>query len=379
MELPRRRRPEPAAIDITWVSCRGVRSSLPFHTPCLYASIFVAPSSARGVHGSRRPHRVKTPTDRAGGANPEWDAPLRLYLPVEASPPPPEAEAAGKDKKDDTAGGGGDDDDVLLLRFDIKAEVAVLGDKLTASAAVPVPGLVADGRTRRVSYQLAGPDGRQPNGVISFSYAFHRRNNGDDDGHSSSDDGEGQLVAVTPSPCSTESSTTSPVAHSPPTTPASPCSTESSTTTSPVAHSPPTPTAPASPRLYPAIDPWPPLAPEQMLPAPIYPPPPPVTRPDAAAVTVASSRCYPPPPPATPVEPVSAVYPPLPETAKTSSCSVYPPPPAGAEAVPASVMYPTVDLAPVSCYPPPPALYGVECGYAAAAPGWGWDDRCLYG
>ncbi|CAL4887623.1 unnamed protein product [Urochloa decumbens] len=346
MELPRRRRPEPAAIDITWVSCRGVRSSLPFHTPCLYASIFVAPSSARGVHGSRRPHRVKTPTDRAGGANPEWDAPLRLYLPVEASPPPPEAEAAGKDKKDDTAGGGDDGDDVLLLRFDIKAEVAVLGDKLTASAAVPVPGLVADGQTRRVSYQLAGPDGRQPNGVISFSYAFHRRNNGDDDGHSSSssDDGEGQLVAVTLPP---------------------PCSTASSTTTSPVAHSPPTTTTttPASPRLYPAIDPWPPLAPEQMLLAPIYPPPPPVTRPDAAAVTVASSR----------------YYPPLPETAKTSSCSVYPPPPAGAEAVPASVMYPTVDLAPVSCYPPPPALYGVECGYAAAAPGWGWDDRCLYG
>ncbi|CAL4969103.1 unnamed protein product [Urochloa decumbens] len=353
MELPRRRRrPEPAAIDITWVSCRGVRSSLPFHTPCLYASIFVAPSSARGVHGSRRPHRVKTPTDRAGGANPEWDAPLRLYLPVEASPPPPpEAEAAGKDKKDDTAGGGDGDDDVLLLRFDIKAEVAVLGDKLTASAAVPVPGLVADGQTRRVSYQLAGPDGRQPNGVISFSYAFHRRNNGDDDGHSSSsssDDGEDQLVAVTLPP---------------------PCSTASSTTTSPVAHSPPT--TPASPRLYPAIQ-WP-LETEQIL--PIYPP---VATTEAAAVTVASSRYYP-PPPATPAEPVAAVYPPLPETAKTSSCSVYPPPPAGAEAVPASVMYPTVDLAPVSCYPPPPALYGVECGYAAAAPGWGWDDRCLYG
>ncbi|CAN6251715.1 unnamed protein product [Urochloa humidicola] len=346
MEQPqRRRRPEPAAIDITWVSCRGVRSSLPFHTPCLYASIFVAPSSARGLHGHRRPHRVKTPTDRAGGANPEWDAPLRLYLPVadaDASP--------GKDKKDAAAGGDegdGDGDDVLLLRFEIKAEVAVLGDKLAASAAVPVPGLVADGRTRRVSYQLAGPDGRQPNGVISFSYAFHDRNRAgagagdDDDGRSSSD---GEVVADTPA-----SSTTSSVDHSPPTTP--------------VDHSPPT--IPASPRLYPAIE-WP-LASEQIL-APIYypPPPPPVTRPDAAAVTLISSRYYPPPPPATPAEP-AAVYPPLPETA-TSSCSVYPP--AAGEAAPAGGMYPTLDLAPVSCYPPAP--YGVECGYAAApAPGWG--------
>jgi len=142
MELPRRR-PEPAAIDITWVSCRGVRSSLPFHTPCLYASIFVTPSSARGVHGPRRPHRVKTPTDRAGGVNPEWDAPLRLYLPeASPSPLPAEVEAAGKSSNKDT---GDDDDDVLLLRFELKAEVAVLGDKLAASAVVPVRDLVADG------------------------------------------------------------------------------------------------------------------------------------------------------------------------------------------------------------------------------------------
>ncbi|PUZ75865.1 hypothetical protein GQ55_1G243200 [Panicum hallii var. hallii] len=322
MERPRRR-PEPAAIDITWVSCRGVRSSLPFHTPCLYASIFVTPSSARGVHGPRRPHRVKTPTDRAGGGNPEWDAPLRLYLP-DASPSPPPAEA-GKSKKD--IGDGGDD--VLLLRFELKAEVAVLGDKLAAFAAVPVHDLVADGRTRRVSYQLAGPDGRQPNGVISFSYTFHERN-GDDDGRSS--DGE---LAVTP-PCPTASST------------------------SPVAHALPLTTA--APRLYPAIE-WP-L--EEQIPI-IYSP---VTAESAA--TLAGSRYYPPPPPATPAEPV-AVYPP-PLAGTSPACSVYPP---VVDAVPASGMYPTVDLAPVSCYPPAaPAPYGVGCGYAAAP---GWDDRCLYG
>jgi len=326
MELPRRR-PEPAAIDITWVSCRGVRSSLPFHTPCLYASIFVTPSSARGVHGPRRPHRVKTPTDRAGGVNPEWDAPLRLYLPeASPSPLPAEVEAAGKSSNKDT-GDGDDDDDVLLLRFELKAEVAVLGDKLAASAAVPVRDLVADGRTRRVSYQLAGPDGRQPNGVISFSYAFHDRNGGGD-GHSS--DGE---LAVTP--LYPTASSTSPVAH-------------------------PRPPTTAAPRLYPAIE-WP-LA-DQTLPM-IYPPP-------VSAEAVA--RYYPPPPSTTPVEPV-AVYPPPPLAGSSAACSVYPP---VVDAVPASGMYPTVDLAPVSCYPPAaPLLYGVGCGYAAAP---GWDDRCLYG
>ena len=307
-----RRRPQPAAIDITWVSCRGVRSSLPFHTPCLYASVSVTPSSAatKNAHGNRRPHRVKTPTDRAGGENPEWDAPLRLYLPEpEASPPPAEREqeAAGKNR----AG----DDVLLLVRFELKAEVAVLGDVLAASAAVPVPDLVADGRTRRVSYQLAGPDGRQPNGVISFSYTFHQQRNDDDDHHQT---GDAELVAAPPCPTSPVSC---PVAQPPPTT--------------------------AAPRLYPAIE-WP-LTEE----IPIYHTPLPLA--GAAAVTLANSRYYPPPPSsATPVEvePV-AVYPPAPET---SSCSLYP------SVLPASAMYPPVDLAPVSCYPPAPR----------------WDDRCLY-
>ncbi|CAD6244417.1 unnamed protein product [Miscanthus lutarioriparius] len=187
-----RRRPEPAAIDITWVSCRGFRSSLPFHTPCLYASS-VTPSSARNAHGHRRPHRVKTPTDRAGGENPERDAPLRLYLSEpEASPPPAEQELeAGKNRKDRG------DDDVLLVRFELKAEVAVLGDVLAASAAVPVPDLVADERTRHVSYQLADPDGRQPNGVISFSYTFHQQR--DDDHHQS---GDAELVVAPHCPTS---------------------------------------------------------------------------------------------------------------------------------------------------------------------------------
>uniref|UniRef100_A0A0D3F5P6 Uncharacterized protein n=1 Tax=Oryza barthii TaxID=65489 RepID=A0A0D3F5P6_9ORYZ len=93
-----RRRPEPAAIDITWVSCRGVRSSVPFHTPCLYASIYLHhPSPSPSSCGRRRPHRVKTATDRAGGGNPEWDAPLRLYLPSSSSSSP----ATSSDNKDE--------------------------------------------------------------------------------------------------------------------------------------------------------------------------------------------------------------------------------------------------------------------------------------
>ncbi|KAE8802358.1 hypothetical protein D1007_21910 [Hordeum vulgare] len=248
------RRPEPAAIDITWVSCRGVRSSLPFHTPCLYASVCVTPSSAR-KNVRRRP--VKTPTDRAGGENPEWDERLRLRLPDDASS---EQEAASN-KKD--RGVVDRDDGVLLVRFELKAEVAVLGDVLAASAVVPLSDLVADGRTRRVSYQLtASADGRQHNGVISFSYAFHHGSTVDDDEEDRSSDGE----------------------------PVSPAS--------PAPPPPPPQSTVSSSGMYPVMD-WGPL--EQLA---VYPP-----QLNADTVTCSSSP-----------EPI-AVYPPLQET---SSRGIYP-------------------------------------------------------
>ncbi|CAM0943995.1 unnamed protein product [Alopecurus aequalis] len=307
-------RPERPAIDITWVSCRGVRSSLPFHTPCLYASVSVTSSAGK----NRRPHRVRTPTDRAGGENPEWDDErLRLYLPdgegADASSPASELHA--------------DDGGVLLVRFEVKAEVAVLGDVLAASAVVPLPDLVADGRTHRVSYQLAVPsDSRQHNGVISFSYVFH---DGDHD-HDEEDrrsDGD-PAVPVTP-PCP----------------------------------APAGPLAPVSFGMYPVIDDWPSM--EQLAPlmeqSAVYPPP---LRADT--VTVTGSRYYYDSTP--PVQP-AAIYPPL--TTELSAPGIYP-----TVGEPHNGLYPTVDLAPVSYYPPTTApCYGRGFGYPAIPD---WDTRCLY-
>jgi hypothetical protein len=327
MDLPPRR-PEPAAIDITWLSCRGVRSSLPFHTPCLYASVCVTSYAGKSARG-RRLHRVKTPTDRAGGENPEWDDRLRLHLTDDAASSP--ASDSGQESPGTNKDGRADDDEdgVLVVRFDLKAEVAVLGDVLAASAVVPLAGLVADGRTHRVSYQLAASsDGRQPNGVISFSYAFHDGTNDGDQEEDRRSDGE-------------------------PVTPPSPVS-----------------LAPASPGMYPAID-WPSI--EQLT---VYPP---LTEkiaiyPPLAAETVTatrSSHCYyaSAPPPETPVRP-AAIYPP-PLTREISARGIYP-----AVGEPDNGLYPTVDLAPVSCYPPMATpCYGGGFGYPAVPD---WDTRCLY-
>ncbi|BAF08877.1 formin-like protein 7 [Oryza sativa Japonica Group] len=336
-----RRRPEPAAIDITWVSCRGVRSSVPFHTPCLYASIYLHhPSPSPSSCGRRRPHRVKTATDRAGGGNPEWDAPLRLYLPSSSSSSP----ATSSDNKDE-----------VLLRFELKSEVAVLGDVLSATAAVPVSELVADGATRRVSYQLAGPDGKHPNGVISFSYAVHAAAAADTSSSSPSSDADDDRRSTTTT--TTSGSECDEYSITPPRSAASRAIT--------------LPPPPPSSTMYPAID-WPPT--EQLIPMLLYPP----AKPHTTAI-VKGSTCYPPPPPPSstpPVEPV-AVFPPPPSPA----CGVYYPPPTVREPViNRSGMYPKVDLdIPVSCYPPPPTaatMYGGGCGYAAAPE---WDGRWLHG
>ncbi|XP_006648672.2 actin cytoskeleton-regulatory complex protein pan1-like [Oryza brachyantha] len=331
-----RRRPEPAAIDITWVSCRGVKSSVPFHTPCLYASIYVqhasSPSSSSSSSCGRRGNRVKTATDRTGGGNPEWDAPLRLYLPVDSSSSPAsscgERESAASMAASEKEGG-------LLVRFELKSEVAVLGDVLSATAAVPVAELVADGTTRRVSYQLTWPDGKHPNGVISFSYAFHAVGSSSSSPNSDADDDRSTISSecdsfTPPCPAASRAITTLPP---PPTQSAS---------------------ATASPTMYPVID-WPLTEQVTLTPLLLYPP----------------AKVYPPPPPPPPT--TLPLFPP-----PSPASSIYPPT-VREPAVSRSSMYPRVDLEPVSCYPPPPppptaaAIYGGVCGYAAAP---GWDGRC---
>lgn len=58
------------------------------------------------------------------------------------------------------------------MTFELREELPVLGDMLVASSAVPVDNLTAAGGGQ-ASYQLATLDGKHPNRVITFSYAFH--------------------------------------------------------------------------------------------------------------------------------------------------------------------------------------------------------------
>lgn len=127
-------------ITVSSVSCRGVKSFVPFQKPPLYAAVSL---------GGRR---EKTPIDPDGGENPDWD---------------------GADFAFDLDGGVGKGDDGLL-QFEVKAQVPLLGPKLVGKICVPVSHLGGGGGDgavpQRVSYQVLGPDGR-PNGSLSFVHA----------------------------------------------------------------------------------------------------------------------------------------------------------------------------------------------------------------
>jgi hypothetical protein len=92
-------------ITISSISCRGVRAFVPFQKPPLYAAVSL---------GGRR---EKTSPDADGGENPDWD------------------DAAFAFDLD------GDGRQQLVVEFEVKAQVPLLGNKLVGTASVPVADL----------------------------------------------------------------------------------------------------------------------------------------------------------------------------------------------------------------------------------------------
>ncbi|KAF3323557.1 C2 domain-containing protein [Carex littledalei] len=136
------------SIDLKYISGRGIGSLAAFRRPCLYTTVYISSPSS-----SPRPHRQKTHTDPHGASNPEWNHPIRLYFDSNHH-------SSSRD---------------LILNFDIKTQVPLLGDKLVGSVQVPLANLASEGPTEtlhHVSYQVLGPDGKA-NGILSFSYILN--------------------------------------------------------------------------------------------------------------------------------------------------------------------------------------------------------------
>ncbi|XP_062183090.1 leucine-rich repeat extensin-like protein 5 [Phragmites australis] len=313
-------------ITIRSISCRGVRSFVPFQKPPLYAAVSL---------GGRR---EETPPDPNGGENPDWDGAVLAF---------------------DIDGDG----QAQLLQIEVKAQVPFLGNKLVGTAGVPVAGLAAGGRggdgasLRHVSYQVSAPDGK-PNGTLSFAYAI-----------SGAAGGVRPQPQIYPVPDGAQPEQNPSLFCAPPPSAAYPA--PATANFAPHSGGYPLPPPPVSASLYPPLQdlfpsnsyPSPPPHPMRTNPhfaAPnssSYPPPaaPVTTYPPAPASCTACPAppaqyitSYPPPPPTNYPPPPPSGYPP-PAFNLAPPTSTYPPPPPSGYPPPASNLAP-----PTSTYPPPP-------------------------
>ncbi|XP_062197109.1 leucine-rich repeat extensin-like protein 5 [Phragmites australis] len=318
-------------ITIRSISCRGVKSFIPFQKPPLYAVVSLVG------------RREKTRPDPDGGENPDWDGAVFAF---------------------DLDGDG----QQQLVEFEVKAQVSLLGNKLVGTAGVPIAGLAAGGGAgdgaalRHVSYQVSAPDGK-PNGTISFAYSITGGAGGVRPQPHLYPVPDGARPEQVPSFC---------CAPPPPPPPSAPYL--SPATANFASHrggypQPPPPWAPVSASLYPPL--------HDLLPPSSYPPAPPplppqpmMTNPQFAAP---NSSNYPPPkapitsyPPATvsctacPAPPAHYItsYPPQPPPLTN-----YPPPP------PSGYPPPAFNLAPpTSTYPPPPESGSAYQPFPRSAP-----------
>lgn len=124
------------SIYLKSVSCKGIKSPVPFQTPSVYATVSLSTTS----------QRHQTPVDTANGENPEWECPMLFDLATLPS-----------DAQD------------LFLEFNLMAGVPLLGNRLVGTAHVPVSDLIDGGSRGHVGYQVLWPDGK-PNGTIQLWY-----------------------------------------------------------------------------------------------------------------------------------------------------------------------------------------------------------------
>ncbi|POO01902.1 C2 domain containing protein [Trema orientale] len=100
----------------------------------------------------------RTPTDREGDGNPEWNHEMRFLI--------------GKDSDSGS--------DHLFLHLDLRHDGVLfgIGDRTIGEVRIPLKDLMdeasSNGVVRFVRYQVKGSDGK-PNGVLNLSYKFNSR------------------------------------------------------------------------------------------------------------------------------------------------------------------------------------------------------------
>lgn len=133
------------SIDVKVISCKDLKAFNFFQKLSAYSLVSLG---AGDGDKSQRQQPQKTPIDRHGNRNPEWNHEVRFDLEQIA---PPQR-------------------DLLFLDFYLFSD-GIFGGKPLGEVHVPLTDLVRDfnDAVRFVSYQIRSADGK-PNGVLNFSY-----------------------------------------------------------------------------------------------------------------------------------------------------------------------------------------------------------------
>ncbi|XP_077251585.1 protein SRC2-like [Tasmannia lanceolata] len=133
------------SIELKVMSCKGLKSCNFFQKLSAYVSAGIGTGDR---DKKNRKQKQKTPVNRDGGANPEWNHDMKFDFDDQIS----------------------SSSDQLFLEFDLLCD-GILSDKTVGEVKVPISDLVAEsnGAVRFVSYEIRSSDGKA-NGVLNFSY-----------------------------------------------------------------------------------------------------------------------------------------------------------------------------------------------------------------
>ncbi|XP_010249359.1 PREDICTED: protein SRC2-like [Nelumbo nucifera] len=142
---------ESCNLQLKVVSCRHLKAFNFFQKLSVYAVVSIVSDESQ-QNQPLQPQKQRTPIDRNGDGNPEWNHEMEFDLKHISFL----------------------DCDHVFIDFDLRCDGIIFGDKSIGEVRVPFKHLVDefDGSVRFASYQVRSADGK-PNGVLNFSYKLN--------------------------------------------------------------------------------------------------------------------------------------------------------------------------------------------------------------
>ncbi|XP_075659654.1 protein SRC2-like [Castanea sativa] len=143
------------SIELKVISCKDLKSFNLFRKLSAYAVVsLINDDEVKKNQEQQHLQRQKTPVDRVGDGNPEWNHVIHFDL----------KHISHRDHCNH-----------FLLKFELRSEGIVFGNKTIGQVQVPLKDLIDEfnGAVRFISYQVRTCDSNKPTGVLNFSYKIN--------------------------------------------------------------------------------------------------------------------------------------------------------------------------------------------------------------